>query len=86
MDSLFLGVFSNGALIYCTESYLHFYILVLEHLGIVPSEQFGNFELVAGLELVGNFVLELAHNFVWEPKTNVLNTKYLLPISHSFNA
>ena len=62
---------------------LHFYILVLEHLGIVPSEQFGNFELVAGLELVGNFVLELAHNFVWEPKTNVRNIKYLLFMSHS---
>ena len=85
-----MEVLRNGFLIFSIHSYLHFYILVLEHLGIVPSEQFGNFELVAGLELVGNFVLELAHNFVWEPKTNVLNIKYLLLMSHSsfklFNA
>ena len=58
------------------EIHLHFYILVLEHLGIVLFELFGNFGLVVGLELVGNFVLELVHNFVWEPKIHVMNIKY----------
>jgi hypothetical protein len=60
------------------DIHLHFYILVLEHLGIVLFELSGNFELVAGLELVGNFVWELVGNFVWEPKIHSINIEYFL--------
>ena len=71
-----MGVFSNGALIYCTESYLHFYILVLEHLGIVLFELSGNFVAAVVAELVGNFVLVLVRSFVLEPKTHTMNSEW----------